>query len=94
MATMIKEFNDEHPDIKATPVYTGTYDETLIKTRAAIKAGKPPAAVDHVGELPADLKIEGEIMPLDDLIKASGKTNEKFMGQFFPALHGNAVIDR
>ena len=52
MTTLIKEFNETHPDIVATPVYTGTYDETLIKTRAAIKAGKPPAAVDHVGELP------------------------------------------
>ena len=93
MATMIKEFNDKHPDIKAMPVYTGTYDETLIKTRAAIKAGKPPAAVIMSANFLTDLKIEGEIAPLDDLIKASGKTSEKFMSQFFPALHGNAVLD-
>ena len=33
MATVIKQFNAAHPDIKATPVYTGSYDETLIKTR-------------------------------------------------------------
>jgi sn-glycerol 3-phosphate transport system substrate-binding protein len=45
MGTMIKEFNETHPDIKTTAVYTGSYDDTLIKTRAAIKAGKPPAAV-------------------------------------------------
>ena len=93
MATMIKEFNDKHPDIKAIPVYTGTYDETLIKTRAAIKAGKPPAAVIMSANFLTDLKIEGEIAALDDLIKASGSTSEKFMSQFFPALHGNAVLD-
>ena len=45
MTSMIKEFSDTHPGIKATAVFTGSYDETLIKTRAAMKAGKPPAAV-------------------------------------------------
>ncbi len=94
MATLLKEFNESHPDIKATPVYTGSYDETLIKTRAAIKAGKPPAAAIMSANFLTDLKIEGEIAPLDDLIKASGKTSEQFMAQFFPALHGNAVLDR
>ncbi|HMK80732.1 MAG TPA: ABC transporter substrate-binding protein [Xanthobacteraceae bacterium] len=93
MASLIKEFNETHPAIKATPVYTGSYDETLIKTRAAIKAGKPPAAVIMSANFLTDLKIEGDIAPLDDLIKASGTTNEKFMSQFFPALHGNAVLD-
>ncbi len=28
MAAMIKEFNEKNPSIKATPVYTGSYDET------------------------------------------------------------------
>jgi len=93
MATLIKEFNDTHPDIKAVPVYTGSYDETLIKTRASIKAGKPPAAVIMSANFLTDLKIEGDIAPLDDLIKASGTTAEKFMSQFWPALHGNAVLD-
>ncbi|SFJ04903.1 sn-glycerol 3-phosphate transport system substrate-binding protein [Bosea sp. OK403] len=94
MATMIKEFNETHPAIKATPVYTGSYDETLIKTRAAMKAGKPPAAAIMSANFLLDLKIEGEIQKLDDLVKADGKSNDEFMGQFFPALYGNAVIDR
>src|SRR6516162_8812203 len=63
MATMIKEFNETHPDIKATPVYTGSYDETLIKTRAAIKAGKPPAAVIMSANFVLDMQIEGEVQP-------------------------------
>ena len=94
MTTLIKEFNDKHPAIKATAVYTGSYDETLIKTRAAMKAGKPPAAVIMSANFILDLKLENEVTNLDGLIKASGATNDKFMGQFFPALHGNAVIDR
>lgn len=94
MATMIKEFNEGHPAIKVTPVYTGSYDETLIKTRAAMKAGKPPAVSIMSANFLRDLQIENEIQPLDALIKADGKSNDQFMGQFFPALYGNAVLDR
>jgi sn-glycerol 3-phosphate transport system substrate-binding protein len=94
MATLIKQFNAAHPDIKATPVYTGSYDETLIKTRSATQAGKPPAAVIMSANFLTDLVIEDEIVAFDDLIARDGATGEKFMSQFFPALHGNAVIDR
>jgi sn-glycerol 3-phosphate transport system substrate-binding protein len=94
MTTMIKEFSDKHAGIKAAAVFTGSYDETLIKTRAAMKAGKPPAAVIMSANFILDLKIESELTNLDALIKADGSTTDKFMGQFFPALHANAVIDR
>jgi sn-glycerol 3-phosphate transport system substrate-binding protein len=94
MATLIKQFNAAHPDIKTTPVYTGSYDETLIKTRSATQAGKPPAAVIMSANFLTDLVIEDEIVAFDDLIVKDGSSDEKFMGQFFPALHGNAVIDR
>ena len=94
MATLIKQFNAAHPDIKATPVYTGSYDETLIKTRSATQAGKPPAAVIMSANFLTDLVIEDEIVAFDDLIARDGAKNDQFMSQFFPALHGNAVIDR
>lgn len=93
MNAMIKEFNDKHPAVKATAVFTGSYDETLIKTRAAMKAGKPPAAVIMSANFITDLKIENEVASLDDLIKKDGTTGEKFMSQFWPALRGNAVLD-
>lgn len=93
MNTLIKDFNDKHPSIKAVAVFTGSYDETLIKTRAAIKAGKPPAAVIMSANFITDLKIENEAASLDGLIKADGKTNDAFMNQFWPALRGNAVLD-
>jgi sn-glycerol 3-phosphate transport system substrate-binding protein len=94
MATLIKQFNATHPDIKATPVYTGSYDETLIKTRSATQAGKPPGAVIMSANFLTDLVIENEIVAFDDLIARDGTTDDQFMGQFFPALHANAVIDR
>ncbi len=64
MGTLIKEFNEGHPDIKATAVYTGSYDDTLIKTRAAIKAGKPPSAVIMSANFLLDMQIENETSPI------------------------------
>ncbi len=93
MTELVKRFNDTHADIKATPVFTGSYDETLIKTRAATKAGKPPAVVIMSANFLTDLAIEKEIQSLDDLIATDKMTNAAFMAQFFPALAGNAVID-
>lgn len=83
MGTLIKEFNETHPAIKATAVYTGSYDDTLIKTRAAIKAGKPPSAVIMSANFLLDMQIENELTNLDGLIAADGTTKEKFLGQFF-----------
>jgi sn-glycerol 3-phosphate transport system substrate-binding protein len=43
MRELIDRFNAQHPDVKVTAVYTGSYDDTNLKTRAAIKAGGPSA---------------------------------------------------
>jgi len=45
MQRLIEEFDASHPAIHITAVYTGSYDDTNLKTRAAIQAGKPPGAV-------------------------------------------------
>jgi sn-glycerol 3-phosphate transport system substrate-binding protein len=45
MQRLIEQFDKVHPDIHVTAVYTGSYDDTNVKTRAAIQAGKPPGAV-------------------------------------------------
>ena len=90
MKTLIERFNSEHPDIEATAVYTGSYDETNIKTRAAIKAGRPPAAVIMSANFVLEYQINDEIQPLDPLIEADGMTPDDYMSRFWPALHGNA----
>lgn len=90
MKNLMERFNAEHPDIRAVPVYTGSYDETNIKTRAAIKAGRPPAAVIMSANFVLEYQINGEIQPLDPLVAADGQTADAYMGRFWPALHGNA----
>ena len=39
---MAADFEKENPGIKVKPVYSGTYQETIVKAITANKAGTPP----------------------------------------------------
>jgi sn-glycerol 3-phosphate transport system substrate-binding protein len=93
MNRLVGEFNKSHPDIKVTPVYTGSYDETSIKARSAAKAGKPPAVVLMSANFVVEYKVNGEIEALDDFAKSSAKSADAFMNQFWEPLHANARFD-
>lgn len=94
MRELIDRFNAQHPDVKVTAVYTGSYDDTNLKTRAAIKAGKPPAAVIMSANFVREYVINDEIDAFDPLIEKAGKTPDAFIDEFWPALKSNAVIGR
>lgn len=93
MKALIDRFNGEQPAVKATAVYTGSYDDTNLKTRAAIKAGKPPAAVIMSANFVREYVINGEVDPFDPMIEKDGKTPAAYFDNFWPALKPNAVID-
>jgi len=89
---LVGEFNRGHPDIHATAVYTGSYDDTSLKTRAAMQGGRPPAVVLQSANYIRDYAINGETMALDPLIAADGGASpEAYMDRFWPALRPNAT---
>lgn len=93
MKELIERFNAQQTGVTATAVYTGSYDDTNLKTRAAIKAGKPPAAVIMSANFVREYVINGDVDPFDPIIEKSGKTPAAFFDEFWPALKPNAVID-
>jgi sn-glycerol 3-phosphate transport system substrate-binding protein len=93
MQNLVARFNKETPDIEVTAAYTGTYDETDIKTRAAIKAGKLPAAVIMSANFITQYHIDDLVVAFDDLIGADNMTPDQFINQFWPAMDGNARVD-
>src|SRR5262244_159295 len=93
MKSLVDRFNGEHPEIKVTAVYTGSYDNTNLKTRAAIKAGQPPAVVLMSANFVREYVINGDADPFDPLIEKAGQTPAAYMDQFWPALKPNAVVD-
>jgi sn-glycerol 3-phosphate transport system substrate-binding protein len=86
-------FNDRHPDIHVTAVYTGSYDDTNLKTRAAIKSGHPPAVAIMSANFIREYVINNEVEPLDPLIAQDGQTPTDFINEFWPALRPNATED-
>jgi sn-glycerol 3-phosphate transport system substrate-binding protein len=90
---LTKVFNDGQKDVVVTPVYTGNYDDTKLKAQAASAAGKPPAVALMSANYLLDLKLSGDIVSLEPMLKAEGTTREKFLADFWPALHANATVD-
>jgi sn-glycerol 3-phosphate transport system substrate-binding protein len=91
MQHLIERFDQEHPDIHVTAVYTGSYDDTNVKTRAAIQAGRPPAAVIMSANFVREYVINDEVVSFDELIAHDGQTPNEFMAEFWPALRLNAM---
>ena len=91
MQRLIEQFDKDHADIHVTAVYTGSYDDTNLKTRAAIQAGHPPGAVIMSANFIREYAINNDAAPLDDLITKDGQTPAQFMDLFWPALKLNAT---
>jgi sn-glycerol 3-phosphate transport system substrate-binding protein len=91
MQRIIGTFNAVHPDIHVTAVFAGTYDDTNLKTRAAIQAGRPPAVAIESANFIREYVITNDAIPLDPFIARDGGTPAGFMENFWPALRENAV---
>jgi len=93
LTRLTKVYNDSQKDVAVTPVYAGNYDDTKVKAQAAAKAGKPPAVALMSANYLLDLKLSGDLLSLEPMLKADGTTHDKFLADFWPALHANAFVD-
>ena len=93
MTRLVKEFNDASPDVEVVAVYTGSYDDTRLKTQAAVEAGKPPAVTLMSANFVQEFVISGEIEAIDDLLTENGGDPKTFLDDFWPALRGNATAN-
>ena len=93
MTRLVKEFNDASPDVEVVAAYTGSYDDTRLKTQAAVEAGKPPAVTLMSANFVQEFVISGEIEAIDDLLVENGGDPKTFLDDFWPALRGNATAN-
>ena len=77
------DFNKDHPDLNVIPVYSGTYQETIVKVLTAHKAGKPPTAAILLSTDTFTLADEDAIVPIDNFVKT--EADQAWMKSFFPA---------
>ncbi len=76
--TLAKEFNESQDAYKITPVFKGTYPETLNAGIAAFRAKQPPAII-QVFDVGTGVMMgaEGAVMPVADVLEAGGYTFDK-----------------
>lgn len=82
------EFNKAHPQYKLTPVYAGTYQETIVKALTAHKAGKAPATSVLLSTDMFTLMDEDAIAPIDDFVKTDA--DKAWLKGFYPAFMANS----
>ena len=83
--TLSKEFNESQTEYKVTPVFKGTYPETLNAGIAAFRAKQPPTIMQvfdaGTGTMMA---AEGAIKPVADILSMGGKPFDK--SQYLPGI--------
>ena len=84
-------FNKKHPGITVKPVYTGSYQDSIVKAMTAAKAGNAP---DVAVLLSTDMftLIDNELIePIDKL--ATTDADKTWIKSFYPAFMENSQAD-
>ena len=82
------DFMKANPGIKVTPIYAGTYQETLVKALTAHKSGTPPVTSVLLSTDMFTLIDEDAIVPIDSFVKTAD--DKAWLAGFYPAFMMNS----
>lgn len=85
---MAADFEKENPGIKVKPVYSGTYQESIVKALTAFKSGQPPHIAVLLSTDMFTLIDEDAIVPIDGLVTSAD--DRKWLGGFFDSFMMNS----
>ncbi len=104
------DFMKANPSIKVTPIYAGTYQETIVKALTAHKSGTPPVTSVLLSTDMFTLIDEDAIVPFDNFVKtaedkawlqrllqglhAQQPERRQDLGHPVPALHRGDVLEQ
>ena len=83
-----EQFTKENPSIKVKPVYTGTYQESIVKALTAHNSNEPPTTAILLSTDMFTLIDEDAIVAWDGLV--SGADDQAWIKSFFPAFMKNS----
>jgi sn-glycerol 3-phosphate transport system substrate-binding protein len=84
------DFMRQNPGIKVTPIYAGTYQDSLTKAQTALKANAGPQLAVLLSTDAFSLIDDDLIVPLDTV--ANSAADEAWLGSFYPAFMKNGEI--
>ena len=82
------DFGKENPGIKVTPIYAGTYQDTIVKALTANKSGTPPVTSVLLSTDMFTLIDEDAIVPIDTFVKTAD--DRAWLGTFYKAFMLNS----
>ena len=86
----VADFQHENPGIKVTPIYAGTYQDTLTKAQTALKAGAGPQMAVLLSTDVFSLMDDDLILPIDSV--AGDAADKAWLSGFYPAFLKNGEI--
>ena len=81
-------FAKENPGTKVSPIYAGSYQDTIVKALTAHKSGQPPVTSVLLSTDMFTLIDEDAIVPIDNFIKTDD--DRKWLKSFYPAFMLNS----
>ncbi len=87
----VADFQRENPSIKVTPIYAGSYQDTLTKAQTALKANAGPQLAVLLSTDAFSLIDEDQILPFDTLVASDA--DRVWLRSFYPAFLKNGEID-
>jgi sn-glycerol 3-phosphate transport system substrate-binding protein len=81
------DFEKENPGIKVKPVYTGTYQESIVKALTAHKSGQPPTTAILLSTDMFTLIDEDAIVNFESI---AGGNDAAWIKSFYPAFMANS----
>jgi sn-glycerol 3-phosphate transport system substrate-binding protein len=87
----VAAFEKQNPDITVKPVYTGSYQDSIVKAMTAARAGNAPDAAVLLSTDMFTLIDAGMIEPIDKL--AASSEDKDWLKAFYPAFMANSQAD-
>ena len=84
----VADFQKENPGIKVNSIYSGTYQESLVKALTAHKSGTPPVTSVLLSTDMYTLIDDDAIVPFDSL--ATSAEDSAWLNSFYPAFMANS----
>jgi len=81
-------FTKENPSIKVTPIYAGSYQDTIVKALTAHKSGTPPVTSVLLSTDMFTLIDEDAIVPIDNFVKTAD--DKAWLNSFYKAFMLNS----
>lgn len=87
------DWNAEHPNVIVKPVYTGNYDDTVVKIQSAIQGKNPPDLFISLCTQRFSMMVQNAVIPLDDFIKADGQAGKEYIDDFLTGFMEDSFVE-